>query len=147
MSANGPGATASHCVSLGMQERDAQLRIAAVLAEAGVGGLTGILESDRTNVTDHHSPDSESDEGASAVELPQTPPSYCAEVYLSPLVHAALFPSHLSRRTAVRKTTQAVTIRITMKLTHGTTQPQRVRESPIRGFAWRLRAHADYRLA
>ena len=36
----GPGATASHCVSLGMQERDAQLRIAAVLAEAGVAVIT-----------------------------------------------------------------------------------------------------------
>ena len=36
----GPGATASHCVSLGMQERDAQLRIAAGLAEAGVAVVT-----------------------------------------------------------------------------------------------------------
>ena len=36
----GPGATASHCVSLGMQERDAQLRIAAGLAEAGVAVIT-----------------------------------------------------------------------------------------------------------
>ena len=36
----GPGVTASHCVSLGMQERDAQLRIAAGLAEAGVAVVT-----------------------------------------------------------------------------------------------------------
>ena len=34
------GATASHCVSLGMQERDVQLRIAAELAEAGLAVLT-----------------------------------------------------------------------------------------------------------
>jgi cytosine deaminase len=40
------GATASHCVSLGMQEHDVQLRVADLLAEAGVG----VVANPQTNL-------------------------------------------------------------------------------------------------